>query len=104
MKLVFAIINKSDVSVVTGALTKAGYSSTVTNSTGGFFNRENNILFAGVDDNRVQSVLGIIGQNTHAIEENVPENVKMGDLMLPSKVKVGGAVVFVLDVDQFVKL
>ena len=104
MKLVFAIINKSDVSVVTSALTKAGYSSTITDSTGGFCNRENNVLFAGVDDNRVQNVLSIIGQNTHTREESVPENIKMGDFMLPSKVKVGGAVVFVMNVDQFVRL
>jgi uncharacterized protein YaaQ len=104
MKIVFAIINNSDMSAVTGALTKAGYSSTVTNSNGGFFNRENSILFVGVDDNRVQSVLAIIKQHTHTTEVNVPENVKMGDFMLPSKVRVGGAVVFVMDVDQFVKL
>lgn len=104
MKLVFAIINKLDVPAVTGALTKAGYSSTVTNSTGGFLNKENNILFAGVDDNRIQSALSIIGHNTHTREENVPGNVNMGGFMLPSKVKVGGAVVFVMDVDQFVKL
>lgn len=104
MKLIFAIINKSDAPVVTCALTKAGYSSTLTDSTGGFFNRENNILFAGVDDNRVQSVLDIIGHNTYTREEKVPKDVNMGDLMLPSKVTVGGAVVFVTDVDQFIKL
>ena len=89
-------------SVVT-ELTKAGYPSTATESTG-FYSRENVILFVGVADSRDQAVLKIIGDSTKSREESVPSEVSVGDFKLPSHIKVGGAVVFVLPVDQFVKL
>lgn len=104
MKLLLVVINKSDAPVVSGALTRAGYSSTLTNSYGGFFNRDNCVLFAGVDDNRVQSVLKIIKENTKSCIESVPEDVSIGDFKLPSQIKIGGAVAFVIGVEQFIKL
>ncbi|NCC67690.1 MAG: transcriptional regulator [Clostridia bacterium] len=104
MKLLLAVINRSDAPTVSGALTKAGYPSTLTNSTGGFFNRDNCVLFAGVDDNRVQSVLKIIKDNTKSCIESVPKDVSIGNFKLPSQIKIGGAVVFVMDVEQFARL
>lgn len=103
MKLVMAILSKSDAPVVAGVLTKEGYPSTVTNSVGGFLHKENAILFSGVDDTKVRYVISIIGEHTSEHEEQVPSE-STGSYMMPPKIKVGGASVFVLDVEQFIHL
>lgn len=104
MKLLIAVINSEDVASVTWAMTKAGYPTTVADSFGGFYNRRNSVVFAGIGDSKVQSVLDIIAQNTHSVVENVPANINFGDVKLPSQVKISGAVISILSVDQFAKL
>lgn len=104
MKLLIAIVSKSDAPVVTKAMTKEGYPSTVTDGVGGFLNKANAIIFAGVEDKRVNNVLDIIGRNTKVHEETVPEGMEHGKFALPDKIRVGGASVFLLELDRFVKL
>lgn len=104
MKLLIAIVNNSDAPVVTSAMSREGYPSTVTHGMGGFLNKENAIIFAGVEDKRVNNVLGIIGKNTQVREESAPKDLDSGKFMLPDKIRVGGASVFLLEVDRFVKL
>lgn len=104
MKLLIAIVSKEDAHAVTSAMSKEGYSSTIAEGVGGFLNKENRIVFAGVDDKRVSKVLEIMGRSTRPHEEAVPDSLNTGDFMLPSNIRVGGASVFVLDVDRLVKL
>lgn len=104
MKLLAAIINRSDVKSVTSAMSKGGYASTVIDSFGGFYNRENAVILASISNNKIQKVMDIIRQNTHSVVEDVPTDVEFGDYKLPSQVKVGGAIVLILNVDQFAKL
>ncbi|MEG0035519.1 MAG: cyclic-di-AMP receptor [Oscillospiraceae bacterium] len=104
MKLIVVITNKTDATLVTGAMAKAGYASTVTNSYGGFSNKENAVIFSGVDDNKVQSVLRIIGDNTDERIADVSEGISADNFNPPTQVKIGGAIVFVLDVEQFARL
>lgn len=104
MKLLIAIVSKADAPVVASALNKEGYPSTMTDGVGGFLNTENTLIFAGVEDKRVNAVLKIIGGNTQAREKSVPEGMEHGKFTLPDKIRVGGASVFVLDLDRFVKL
>ena len=104
MKLLIAIVSKADASVVTGALTREGYPSTMTEGVGGFLNTENALIFAGIEDKRVNNVLNIIEKNTQAREKAVPEGMEHGKFTLPDKIHVGGASVFVLDMERFVKL
>ena len=103
MKLIMAILSKSDAPAVAEALTREGYPSTVTNSFGGFLQKENAILYSGVDDTKVRYVISIIQTHTAEHDEQVPET-GMGSYNLPQKIKVGGASVFVLDVEQFIHL
>ncbi len=103
MKLLIAIVDKADAPQVTGALTKEGFSSTMTSGTGGFLNVENAIIFSGVENRCVGGVLDIIARNTHSRESSAPQGVEFG-FTLPEKVRVGGASVFILDVDRFIKL
>lgn len=103
MKLIMAILSASDVSAVAEALTKEGYPSTVAKSTGGFLHRENAILYSGVDDTKVRYVISIIERHTAEHDEQITET-GIGAYSLPRKIKVGGASVFVLDVEQFIHL
>ena len=104
MKLIIAVVDKGEAGGVTSALTCAGFASTMTDSKGGFFDRENTLVLTGVDDFHVQRVLQIISDNTNDREVGVPEDIDLGDFKLPERVKIGGAVAFVVGLDQFVKL
>ncbi len=104
MKLIIAITNPSDAPAVSAAMSKAGHPFTTTNSTGGFLHKDNTILFAGVDEKRVGSVLKILRENTNAREEAVSSDINTGSFKLPPQIRVCGAVAFVLDVEQFIRL
>ena len=104
MKLIMAILNTDDSVVVSKELSRVGYSSTTTNCAGGFLMDRKDMLMIGVDDMRVRDVLRIIEEFSHSREQQVEEPERDEHYRKPTRVKVGGATVFVLDVDQFHKL
>lgn len=104
MKLLIAVIHKTDAPVVASAMSMAGYHSTVLDGYGGFLKKENSIVLSGVDDTKVSSALKIIRDNTSERIEDVPSDVLLGNFKLPTQIKTGRAVVFTLNVDQFTKL
>ena len=61
MKLILAIINKEDSTVVSQALTKSRYSVTKLATTGGFLMSSNVTLIIGTEDEKVDDVIRIIG-------------------------------------------
>ena len=104
MKLVFAIINSDDSSSVTRSLTKNGFSSTRLATTGGFLMSKNVTLMVGVDEEKVSEVIEIIKQHCHSRKQiistasGVNREFPTG---MPVEVNVGGATIFVVDVEQF---
>ena len=108
MKLIIAIINHDDTQKVTRSLTKGGYSVTKLSTTGGFLHRGNTTLLIGVEESRVSGALDIIREESHSRTQvisplgdpNIPDFVAS----VPTEVVVGGATVFVLDVEQFMKI
>ena len=107
MKLIIAIINRDDSSHVIKHLSKAGFSSTKTASTGGFLQSGNVTIFVGVENEKVDEVIGIIEKYSHSRKQFVPSAAEsyFGYCnTVPVEVTVGGATVFVLDAEQFVKL
>ena len=62
MKLIVAIINNDDANAVMNAVTKAGYSATRLSTTGGFLRAGNVTLLLGVENNKVDEVINIIGE------------------------------------------
>ncbi len=107
MKLIIAIINRDDSSHVIKNLTKAGFSSTKTSSTGGFLQSGNVTIFVGVEDEKVDQVLHIIEEHSHSRKQFVPSAAEsyFGYCnTVPVEVTVGGATVFVLDAERFLKL
>ena len=107
MKLILAIINRDDANAVTQSLTKAGFSSTKLATTGGFLMSGNTTLICGTQDERVDKAISIIGEFSKKRTQMVPSTASYGVGMytsFPVEVQVGGATIFVLDVERFEKL
>ena len=107
MKMILAIINQDDANIVVNALMHEGYHVTKLSTTGGFLRAGNMTILIGVDDNKVDAVLSIIQKHSHSRKQVVPTATDMGTNYLPSmpvEVTVGGATVFVLNVEQFIKM
>ena len=108
MKLVVAIVHADDAADLTRALSQAGYGVTHFKSAGGFLRRQNSTVMAGVPDQEVDRVLDIVRARCHARTEQVrplPPVVEPGEAYMPypMEVEVGGATIFVVDVERFEK-
>lgn len=107
MKLLLAIVSNDDASDVSSALTKEGFSVTRLSTTGGFLRAGNTTIIVGTENERVEHAIEIIRQESKRRTEIVPSTASY-DLgrfeTAPLEVTVGGATVFVLDVEQFRKL
>ena len=104
MKLIIAIVNRDGASAVTQSLTKKGFSSTKLSTTGGFLMAGNVTILIGVDEERVQAVIDIIKEQSHSRKQMIPTTTEMSYGYYPSmpvEVTVGGATIFVLDIDRF---
>ncbi len=109
MKLLLTIVQDADAQALQKALIKSGYSSTKLASTGGFLREGNTTLIIGVEDHEVERVKTIIHETcrerTKTLTSNPPlVDMQEGYLGQPLEVTVGGAVVFVLSVEAYVKL
>ena len=109
MKLIIAIVQDEDANHLIGALLDEGFSATKLATTGGFLKSGNTTLLLGVDDGRLQEALGIIEKVCKSRKQIAASPVTMGGssggmyTSFPIEVTVGGATVFVMTVDQFVK-
>ena len=108
MKLIIAVVNSDDASAVLGGLSKAGYSATRLSTTGGFLRAGNVTLLIGVEEEKVDDVIALIGEHSRSRKQmTVPApagGVEGRLIAMPVEITVGGATVFVIDVEKFVKL
>ena len=107
MKLIFAIVSSDDSSSVQGGLTKAGFSVTKLATTGGFLMAGNTTFIIGTEDERVDEAIEIIGKHSKKRTQMVPSSASYGVGMytsFPVEVQVGGATIFVMNVERFEKL
>lgn len=107
MKLIIAIINSDDSQNVLTEITKAGFYATKLSTTGGFLRAGNLTLLMGVEDDKVDELLEILRNNCRKRDEITPVMPSLeGGLVpaIPVKITVGGATVFVIDVEQFHKM
>ena len=109
MKLVIAVVNHDDANLVTQYLAKAGFSSTKLPTTGGFLMAGNVTILVGVENEKVEEVINIIHEHSHSRKQIIPASYPMGMYggfcPAPSmEVTVGGATVFVVDVERSERL
>jgi len=103
MKLILAIVSNDDSGAVSSALTRGGFSVTKLATTGGFLMA----FISGVEDEKVDEVIGIIAKHSRRRTQVVPSTSTMDVGMyssFPVEVTVGGSTIFVLNVDRFEKV
>lgn len=104
MKLIIAIINHDDAKAVTQALTKNGFSSTKLTTTGGFLMAGNATILVGVDEEKVSQAIAVIKEESHSRRQLIPTTSEVSYGYYPSmpvEVTVGGATIFVVDIERF---
>lgn len=108
MKLIMGIVNTDDARDLIQALLRKGHRATTISTTGGFLREGNATVLSGVEDDEVTSVLETIWENCHTRIQYVnplPPAIEPGELYMPTpmEVEVGGATVFVFDIERFEK-
>ena len=105
MKLIIAVVQDQDSDRTIKALNDAGHRVTRVASTGGFFSVGNTTLLCGVDDTTVNAVIEILKTTCERRTRLIPAgpNIVESAAMMGAfvEVEVGGATVFVLDVEHF---
>lgn len=106
MKLAVCIVHNRDKNRVTDELVKAGFKFTVIGSTGGFLREGNTTYLIGVEQEDVGGLRKLFSQNCQSRDQLVnvmPFEAATPGAFIPNPVKVpvGGAVMFLLDVEQF---
>lgn len=109
MKLLIAIIHDEDAPELLSTLTENGYGVTKLATTGGFLKAGNTTLLIGVEKEKVEEVLDIIREICKTRKGVVsPPSPVVGatGVYVPSPIEItiGGATVFVIDVDKFEKI
>ena len=109
MKLMLVIVQSEDASDLLDQLTRREYRATRINTAGGFLKSGNVTIFLGVEDDQIVDVCEIIQQNCRTRSQlvtSIPSTLGPDALLLvePVEVEIGGATIFVLEVDEYVRL
>lgn len=114
MKMVVAVVRDEYAAALTEQLTHKGFGATKLASTGGFLKAGNTTFLIGVPAAQLDEVLGVI-RLTCPTRKGIHGDLtlKEGSLKgaaanpahsLPSEVQMGGATIFVLDVERMIKV
>jgi uncharacterized protein YaaQ len=109
VKLVVAVVHNEDARTLIDSLLGHEYRATWLHSSGGFLKQSNATILLGVEDDKVDEVVGLVRQHCHSRTQTVspmPPIMEPGEFFMPYplEVEVGGAVVFVLPIDRFERI
>uniref|UniRef100_A0A7C3MLW4 Transcriptional regulator n=1 Tax=Dictyoglomus thermophilum TaxID=14 RepID=A0A7C3MLW4_DICTH len=108
MKLVFAIIQEEDWKKVREILLEKNFSLTFFRSKGGFLEESSVTIMTVVEDDEFEDFITVLKENCKEREKIIIPPLPSVELLrmvpMPVKVKVGGAIVFAVDVAYFEKI
>ena len=109
MKLIVAIVQDEDASRLVSSLMSEGYGVTKLATTGGFLRSGNTTLLVGVDDDKFDNAMKIVERVCKSRKQIATSPSPISGttgvyVPYPVEVMVGGATIFVLNVEQFVKI
>lgn len=109
MKLVIAIVHDDDAGELISTLSEKGHGMTKLATTGGFLKSGNTTLLIGVEKEKLDEVIELIKDICKTRKGAIsPPSPVLGatGVYVPSPIEItiGGATVFVLDVDRFEKI
>ncbi len=103
MKLVYAIVNNDDNYAVSKALLKKGIRATKLASTGGFLSAGNTTFMICCRECEVDTVIETCKQHSRRRKQFVPSSAILENAgeTYPVEVTIGGATIFVTDIERF---
>lgn len=109
MKLVVAVVQDEDANALNDSLIAERFGVTRINTAGGFLRQGNVTFVLGVEEDRLGQLLAIIRRNCVTRTQYVnplPPIMEPGEFYMPYpvEVQVGGATIFVFDVERFEQL
>ncbi len=110
MKMVVTVVQGKDAGTLTDKLVSRRFGVTRINTSGGFLRESNATFLIGVDDAQVEDVINIIKitckTRTRYLNPMPPMSEPGGEIYMPNpiEVQVGGATIFVVDVDKYLRL
>lgn len=110
MKLIIAIVQDDDSSKLLTGLMQRGIGVTKLATTGGFLKSGNTTLLIGADESRVEEAISVIESVCKCRKQLTTTHTSVSEVggggfsPAPIEVTVGGATLFVLSVDQFLKV
>jgi uncharacterized protein YaaQ len=109
VKMVMAIVHDHDAPELMDSLANNNFQATKMASTGGFLREGNTTFMVGTDEGHVDELLEIIETNCKSRKKTVAPMSPVANSLesyysFPMEVQIGGATVFIFDVEQFVKV
>jgi len=103
MKMVMAVVPRDEAGRVLEALVAAGHTATFSDSRGGALRQAQQTLFIAVEKRNLERVLTIIRKHcrSHVPLESAGPEAMLAPAAAPATAEVGGAAVFIWDLDRF---
>ena len=101
-KMMMAIVPRDEAEFVLNALINAGFTATFTETEGGVLRQTQLTMFIIVNENEVERVLAIIGENCR-IDVAITQRESQGSYSMgstPVVAGVGGAIVFIWTIER----
>lgn len=109
--MLFIVAHKENSKELEESLVAEKHHFTKLDTTGGFLQKKNVTYLMGVEDDKVDDVLKIVKKTCKSHEEVIGQPVFTaggpGEMLMPdgqTKITVGGATVFVIKAEKFVKV
>ena len=105
LKLFFGIVQEADADVLADSLVSSGFRFTRVATAGGFLREGNTTFIIGVNEDRIGDLLGVVRRNATTRMQLVSPLQGVQDsgearLPFPVEVQVGGATMFMFDLDR----
>jgi uncharacterized protein YaaQ len=106
MVILLAVLQAQDADLVTSSLRKFGVSAYELSSTGAFLGRKNVTLLLPVETINIDLVLSELKRNCRQRIEYVSMPIEGQPLPIPSPIPitVGGATIFILEIEQYLEV
>ncbi len=108
MKLLIGIVNSDDENELLSEMNKASFMATKLTTSGGFLKNGNVTFLVGVEEERLDELVSVFEKCCSRRTQLVPTAPPfIGEGFLsatPVEITIGGATIFVVDIDKFIKL
>jgi len=108
MKLLVGIVNNDDANELLNEMNKLSFQATKLSTSGGFLKTGNVTFLVGVEDERVDELISVFENCCSRRTQMVPTAPPfIGEGFLsatPVEITIGGATIFILDIEKFLKI